>query len=44
MDINQIIGQFVDPELAKYAFTYTGIDIEKLIPPHVNDANFSDVN
>ena len=34
----------MDPSLGKMVLGYAGIDVDKLIPPNMNEANFVDVN
>ena len=44
MDIESIIGQYFEPELVKWVLSKGGIDMDKLIPPDLKEANFTDVN
>ena len=44
MDIESIIAQYFDPEIVKWVLGQAGIDMDKLVPPNLKDANFKDVN
>ena len=44
MDIEALIGQYFDPQLVKWVLSYAGIDLNKLVPPDLKDAKFTDVN